>query len=131
MHDDNPQPDQQATRRTCLACGKAIKGRSDKKYCDDYCRNNYNNQLRGSDHLQIRNINNTLKKNRNLLATLLPAGAETMKISMEKMLSMGFHFKYFTHQYTTKKGSTYCYCYYYGYLRLDNNWVLIVADREA
>jgi len=32
-----------AENKTCLACGKILKGRVDKKFCDDYCRNNYNN----------------------------------------------------------------------------------------
>jgi hypothetical protein len=25
--------------KKCLACGKQLKGRIDKKFCDDYCRN--------------------------------------------------------------------------------------------
>lgn len=31
---------------TCLNCDKTLKGRTDKKFCDDYCRNSYNNQLK-------------------------------------------------------------------------------------
>ena len=55
--------------KTCLACGKPLKGRIDKKFCDDYCRNNYNNQqkAKGSHSSYVRNINNTLLKNRKIL----------------------------------------------------------------
>ena len=124
------QPANNSTDRNCHSCGKPVKGRSDKKFCDDYCRNNYNNQLKGSDSLLIRNINNALKKNRHLLAALLPEGENTVKTTQDKLLSQGFSFKYFTHQYITKKGSIYHYCYDLGYLHLENNWMLIVADKD-
>ncbi|MBL7762218.1 MAG: DUF2116 family Zn-ribbon domain-containing protein, partial [Chitinophagaceae bacterium] len=56
----------------CLNCGKPLKGRSDKKFCDDSCRNNYNNQLKSIVNNQMRNINNVLGKNRRILESLLP-----------------------------------------------------------
>ena len=28
--------------KRCLECGDVIKGRADKKFCDDQCRSNYN-----------------------------------------------------------------------------------------
>ena len=34
---------EQEKNKKCLSCGKLLKGRVDKKFCDDYCRNNYNN----------------------------------------------------------------------------------------
>ena len=40
---------QVADSKVCLACGKPLKGRIDKKFCDDYCRNNYNNQQKAKD----------------------------------------------------------------------------------
>ncbi|MCH5597089.1 hypothetical protein [Niabella ginsengisoli] len=124
------QPNQTQSRN-CLSCGKPVKGRSDKKFCDDYCRNNYNNQLKGVDSLLIRNINNALKKNRHLLATLLPEGEKTIKTTQDKLLAIGFNFKYFTHQYITQKGNIYHYCYDHGYLHLENNYILIVADKDV
>jgi hypothetical protein len=33
----------QKETKTCLFCEKPVKGRSDKKFCDDYCRAAYNN----------------------------------------------------------------------------------------
>lgn len=116
--------------KNCLSCGKPVKGRSDKKFCDDYCRNNYNNQLKGSDSKIVRNITNILRKNRNILQLILPQTEETARASHDKMINLGFSFKYFTHQYQTKKGSIYFYCYDYGYLPLDNDWFLIVRKTE-
>jgi predicted nucleic acid-binding Zn ribbon protein len=121
-----------AETRVCLDCGKPLKGRVDKKFCDDYCRNNYNNQqkAKGSHSSLVRNINNALLKNRKVLESVLPADDETAKASKEKLMRLGFQFKYLTHTYTTKSGKTYFYCYDHGYLPLDNDWYLIVRKKE-
>ena len=119
-----------ADSKTCLACGKTVKGRSDKKFCDDYCRNNFNNELKADSNNYVRNINNALKKNRRILEDLLPAEEEMKKTTKEKLLSAGFQFKYITHTYTNKKGNTYFFCYEYGYLPLENDWFLLVKRKE-
>ena len=119
-----------AQPRLCHTCNKPLRGRTDKKFCDDYCRNNYNNQLKSGSNNFIRNINNALGKNRRILETSLPAGEELAKISKENLLQKGFQFKYFTHLYTNKKGNTYFFCYEYGYLPLDNDWYLLVKSKN-
>jgi predicted nucleic acid-binding Zn ribbon protein len=118
--------------RACRACGKALKGRSDKKFCDDYCRNGYNNLQKSKNNYSsfIRNINNTLLKNRKILESILPNDVETAKAKRDKLQHLGFHFKYVTHLYTTKTGKQYHYCYDYGYLPLENDWFLIVKKKE-
>jgi len=118
--------------KTCLACGEPLKGRIDKKFCNDYCRNNYNNQqkAKGSHSGYVRNINNSLMKNRKILESILPNNEETAKANKDKLQRNGFNFKYMTHIYTTKTGKTYFYCYDYGYLPLDNDWFLIVKRKE-
>ena len=116
--------------QTCLSCGKQLKGRVDKKFCDDYCRNSYNNQLKSASNNLVRNINNALGKNRRILESILPGGEETAKANKEKLQRLGFQFKYLTHTYITKTGKTYFYCYDYGYLPLDNDWYLIVKRKE-
>lgn len=118
--------------KKCLACGATLRGRVDKKFCNDYCRNNYNNlrKQKESQSPLVRNINATLLKNRKLLESLLPAGEETARANKDKLQRLGFHFKYFTHVYTTKTGKTYNYCYDYGYLPLENDWFLIVKKKE-
>lgn len=116
--------------KLCLACQKPLKGRIDKKFCDDYCRNNYNNNLKSADVNIVRNINNALGKNRRILNEILPNGSETAKTNYEKLLAKGFQFKFHTHTYTNKKGDTYFFCYDLGYLPLDHNWYLIVKRKE-
>jgi hypothetical protein len=116
--------------KNCLFCKKPVKGRSDKKFCDDYCRAAYNNELKSAANNYIRNVNNALGKNRRILESLLPQGEPTAKANQDKLLQLGFQFKYHTHQYSAKNGNTYFYCYEYGYLPLENNWFLIVKRNE-
>jgi predicted nucleic acid-binding Zn ribbon protein len=114
----------------CVTCGKPVKGRTDKKFCDDYCRNNYNNQLKSNKINLVRNINNALGKNRRILEGLFADGEEMAKITRDKLLQKGFQFKYITHTYTNKKGNVYFFCYDLGYLPLDNDWFLVVKRKE-
>ena len=121
---------QQKESRNCQLCEKPLRGRVDKRFCDDHCRNSFNNHLRGGYNNLVRNINNALGKNRRILERLLPPGTDTTKISKERMVQLGFRFKYLTHLYVTKSGKTYFYCYDYGYLPLDNDWFLVVKNKE-
>jgi hypothetical protein len=116
--------------RACLNCNRPVKGRTDKKFCDDYCRNNYNNQLKSGTHSLVRNINNALGKNRRILEEALNGGRDVVKITKDKLLEKGFQFRYITHTYTNKKGSQYFFCYDLGYLPLENDWYLLVKRRE-
>ena len=116
--------------KTCMICEKILKGRSDKKFCDDYCRAAYNNDLKSVSNNHIRKVNNMLGKNRRILESLLPEGEKITKINRDKLLQLGFQFKYLTHTYTNVKGNVYHYCYEYGYLPLENNRFLIVMRNE-
>ena len=69
--------------KTCLDCGNPIIGRADKKFCDDQCRNNYNNKLRADESTAVKNINAILFKNRKILEKLNPEGKT--KISKAKL----------------------------------------------
>lgn len=114
--------------RNCLACNKEVKGRTDKKFCNDYCRNYYNNQLKSAGNSRLRQINNALGKNRRILARMLDGGDEILRVQKEQLLQEGFVFRYMTHTFTNAKGNTYIFCYDYGYLQLVNDCVLVVKE---
>lgn len=116
--------------RLCVTCKKILKGRTDKKFCDDYCRNNFNNQLKAESNNIQRNINNVLGKNRRILESIISEGEEIGKSKKEKLIEKGFLFKYFTHNFKNKKGDLYFFCYDYGYLPLENDWYLIVKKED-
>src|SRR5215471_17287704 len=116
--------------KSCLYCRRPVKGRADKKFCDDTCRNNYNNHLNSDTSPLMRNINNTLRRNRRILEELLPPGKKGVRINKEKLLEMGFQFQYITHTFTTGAGKTYHYCYDYGYLPLEDQSHAYLIVRE-
>jgi predicted nucleic acid-binding Zn ribbon protein len=110
--------------KKCLECGEEIKGRSDKKFCSDYCRNAYNNKVNKESKNLIRNTNNRLKKNFKILSDLNSTGKT--KITKSKLLDKNFDFNLFTSIYTTKTGNVYFYIYNQGYLKLENDFYLLI-----
>lgn len=115
--------------KQCLTCNKPIKGRTDKKFCNDYCRNSFNNQKHGTSNSYMRQINRLLHKNRSILAEFIPPTANQAKASYEELLERGFLFKYCTHQVPNKKGNPCHYCYDYGYWAI-SDWKYIIVRRK-
>ena len=114
--------------RLCLDCEAVLRGRADKKFCDDQCRSNYNNKLKLRDHGLVKKINQILTINRKLLREENPSGKA--KVKREKLAKKGFDFDYHTHHYTTNTGNAYVFCYEYGYLLLENDEVLLVKKEQ-
>ena len=115
--------------KTCLACNKPIKGRIDKKYCDDSCRNNYNNRLYNYSIPVIRNINKVLRKNRQILEAFLSGrGNKALIIGRNELAEKGFQFEYFTELFQPDKKELYYYCYDYGYRSINSEKVMAVKD---
>lgn len=114
--------------KQCLTCAKPLRGRSDKKFCNDYCRNSYNNQLKRINQEAVRSINRVLKKNRGILGTFLSASAGPVKVHREQLLREGFYFNYITHAHTNRRGNTYYFCYDYGYRTLEEDCIQVVRE---
>lgn len=115
-------------KRKCLECKEPIVGRIDKKFCSDQCRNLFNNRQNSDLTNLVRNINNTLRKNRRILQELNPT--DKARVHKDKMLEKGFNFNHFTSIYTTQKGTTYYFCYEYGYLPLDDGFYFLVINKR-
>jgi hypothetical protein len=81
--------------RNCLDCSQEISGRSDKKFCSDYCRINYHNTLAKNKQRAFRKINKILLTNRNILSDFVNTNFPT--ISRMQLLNAGFKFEYHTH----------------------------------
>lgn len=110
--------------KKCPACGDSIKGRADKKFCSDSCRNTFNNSHNKDTNNLMRNINNRLRKNYRILDKLNP-NSKT-KVSKSKLDAADFDFNYFTSIYTTKAGKIYYFVYDQGYLPLEGDFFALV-----
>jgi len=106
-------------KKTCPECAEPIYGRSDKKFCSDYCRNIYNNKLHSDATNHIRNINNILRKNRRILSELL--AAHHTQVPVKALIYAGYNFKYYTHSSICKSGGHTYYCYDCGYQQRDGS----------
>ncbi|MGY5850718.1 hypothetical protein [Salegentibacter sp. F14] len=111
-------------QKACLQCGEKVLGRVDKKFCSDYCRNAYHNNLNKDRKNLVRNVNNRLRKNYRILEECNPT--EKTTTTKNKLLAKGFNFDYITSIYTTKSGKIYYFVYDQGYLPLDNGFYALV-----
>ena len=116
--------------RNCLACGKNIKGRIDKKFCDDYCRNQYNNQLNSDTVNYVRNVNNILRRNRRILEATMEGVEKAIVRSKSELAKKGYRFDYFTSLFTNKDKETYYYCYEYGIREVEHDKCIIVRKTQ-
>lgn len=115
-------------KRYCQCCAQVLHGRMDKKFCDEGCRNNFNNQQNSVQNKEIRIINRVLKRNRTILLKLLEIGNQSTKVDREYLLMEGFNFRYMTQQGISPDGQSYQICYDVGLIsEQDRNYLIVLA----
>lgn len=113
--------------KKCPVCTDSFVGRSDKKYCSDYCRNVFNNQLHSESGKEMRKTNRILRKNREILDKYLMMG--TSKVSLFSIISEGFQLTYFTNLHKGMKGDEVYFCYDLGYHLAPNQIIEIISKK--
>lgn len=113
--------------RFCLYCNDPLKGRSDKKFCDDQCRNAYNNEMKSMHHKEVSEINKVLSRNRKILQGFLKGADKPVSAKREEMLIKGFHFNYITHSETNNEGQPIYCCYDHAYYPGENDTYFIIT----
>lgn len=76
-------------KATCLECGSELYGRTDKKFCCNECKNNYNNRGRRAFETSKRDTIAELTRNYEILRSLL--GRHVRTISLVDLRKMGFN----------------------------------------
>ena len=110
-----------AVEKKCLDCGDPIRGRTDKKFCSDQCRNNFNNRLNRDSNNFVRNVHGLLRKNRRILADLY--ADNRIRVHKDALFALGYNFSFFTHIIDTSHGYKYHYCFEYGYRETGNDFL--------
>jgi hypothetical protein len=105
-----------------------LRGRMDKRFCDDYCRSAYNNKLLRNTQGAglLRKVNSILRKNRRILEEMMAGGGEPVKVQQAVLVKKGFNFNYLTGVFADQDGSIYYFCYEYGYRIIDNEWFYVI-----
>lgn len=106
----------------CIECGDGFRGRTDKKFCSDNCRSQYNNRRYKSNETMVK-INQILKHNYRILKKLRES-LNKRTIPIEYLLMEGFVMDYFTHM-KSHDDKRVKYCYDYGIADLENGFVKI------
>ena len=111
-------PEEKTDIRKCKHCGKVIdplKGRADRQYCDERCKNAYHNVRSSEENKDLERIDKLLRKNHRVLKKLF-ARADRDDIPRERLLKEGFDFRFHTHHVMTKtKSNEFIFCFGYGY----------------
>ena len=118
-------------KRYCQCCAQILYGRLDKKFCDDGCRNNYNNHQNFIQNKEIRIINRILKRNRAILLSIHSLDKKPMKVDREYLLMEGFNFQYMTQQGVSSDGQSYQIYYDVGLISEQNRNYLIVLAKDV
>ena len=115
-------------KKFCLDCGSSLKGRSDKKFCTDLCRNNYHNRRNQSTNNYVRRINYALRKNRRILEQFSEMGQD--RITKNILVREGFDFNYVTRVVRKGNSALHYFCYDQGYRELGNDLVELTGQNE-
>jgi hypothetical protein len=116
-------------QRCCRYCGSILRGRQDKKFCDDACRNTHNNQQQGQQSNLMRAIHRILRKNRSILLSKLPEDSRRVLVSKDCLMREGFDFRYITHSYCLSREQEYRFCYEIGYAAMEGERVVLVREK--
>lgn len=104
----------------CLYCKEEIVGRSDKKFCNVYCKSSYHYDKNKKQAPSFyRKVDAQLKLNRKLLGYYNKAGKSTIRAA--ELLGKGFDPNFFTHYWKNADGRVYLFVYEHGFLRLREN----------
>lgn len=104
---------QHVVTRNCQFCGDPVRGRVDKKFCDDYCRNNFNNRRYQTAEYgeEVRRTNRILLKNRQIIDALFRGPVSETMVSTDFLSEKGFNFKYVTQVRSVPTGEIQYQCY--------------------
>jgi len=99
------KPEIQFDIRNCLECGKDLKGRLGKKYCDPACKSAYHNSHTNEAEAEIKKVNRIIRHNRSILKLLSPEGKATVRKEVLDQLS--YDYRFFTGLFKSKNNLYY------------------------
>ena len=107
------------SERKCQNCQEKLEGRSDKKFCDDYCRTAFNYAKYKKKPPLYMKIKKQLQLNRNILIHFNKGGK--VSVRKELLLEKGFDPHFFTHYWKNAYGQVYLFCFEYGFMKIHQN----------
>lgn len=114
---------------TCKICKKELKGRVDKKFCSQACKNYYHVSLRRVTKNVAKSIDAILHRNRSILLEILGKNNIQKKVKRIYLAEKRFNFKYHTHFNINSNGKTYYFIYDIAWMEFSDDEILIIRKR--
>jgi len=120
--------------KTCLNCSQPVgPGRSDKKYCSEACKTEYNNKQKEPPMVIpgfVTDINKIILNNWKILHDCLSGKGGYCKMRVRDLNGRGFNFKFFTSErINDQDGEVYYFCYDVGYKTVrDDVWAVLIQN---
>jgi len=122
-----------SAKTTCEECGKEIRGRSDKRFCDDVCRNNFNRKKRLAEQVIIPEealeVVRAIKKNYRLLKSVAEGDYTLLPEGLPALLRKGFNPNYFT-SIRHIDGDLYRFCFDCGFAIEEDRIILRIREQQ-
>ena len=74
--------------KRCITCGERLSGRSDKKFCNQACRNDFHNEMKPRCGSLESRLLLSFRKNRSILTEFIQEGKQ--QAAMDELLQKGF-----------------------------------------
>ncbi|MEX2484790.1 MAG: hypothetical protein WED10_09525 [Brumimicrobium sp.] len=100
--------------KECNYCGSEFKGRANKKFCSNSCKNSFHNEEYRTTNSAIFKLDKKLHKNRAVLKDMYQV-YRSSPIPLSILQARGFELKYHTHNFNAPSGEKYTMVYDYGY----------------
>lgn len=111
--------------KQCTFCNLPLKGRTDKKFCDDTCRISYHNNLRNHG-FYVKWVNRSLSKNRRILKKIMELGMKS--VPMNVLEYYGFSMNGLTGIESGEEGRFHFRCY--EYLLVPEGTKYVISESE-
>lgn len=110
----------------CLnpGCNKRLVGRSDKRFCDVECKNQYHRLNKTDFEEGFERVIKILKKNRAVLQAI-KGEKETVRTTLDKLIAQGFDNDYLT-QVKKIRSKVYYFSFDHGYRLEESGEVTVV-----
>lgn len=112
----------------CMECGAPVMGRADKKFCDDSCRNSYNNRQNRNRNMVLRKVNRKLAQNRRIL---MEFSQHLEFIDRSALEARGFDFDYVTAVRQIAKDEMWYFCYDFAFSFLESGEIKILSPEKT
>ncbi|MCB0734533.1 MAG: hypothetical protein KDC76_08130 [Bacteroidetes bacterium] len=114
----------------CVTCGNELKGRADKRFCDNTCKNQFHNHhpKPSIGRAAFNRINQKLQRNYSILSSIMSTSQRF--IAQGDLSRLGFDFSYHTQSEETSDGPPCYFCYDVGYIPVESGYFALISLDE-